>query len=792
MKSEKHVAISAVIAHIDHGKTTLIDSLIASQGIISKSSAGNLRYLDTRTDEQQRGITLKLSVVSLEEKNTNNSHIIIDTPGHVDFETYILRTSYLTDNFIIVIDILEGITPRMISLLNYTKNRKCILVINKIDKLLYLSLDELYCQIETIIHKINTLIGSDMFFWENNNVIIACSILCYGLNFNTFYKKIDKNFKEKRESINDITKIGNKENISQNKNIKYLQSASLKNAVKFILFIEDKIAKKDIENLIKRFQVKKTDRKNIFMEILPLSETLFDSINNCYKDNLESNTNELSNKLQDLHIKGNYMTESNFGGNTFKENLNLDYHNFYNYFESKADLLWGVTTYAVFKESGVFNLSNILFVTRLFSGVIRIGDTVYCLNGNEFTETKITKIFLSQINSYVSVMECCAPNVCFIEANFKKNCFITNKDNVSYFKEKLNAILKYKNKEFIQETIDNIINLNIRTQPFYRSKIVPIDLSDLDKFKEAIKSFSYIETSLKAKINKFNEIEVFCEGKVQFEKIINDLTESGFMLTSSDFNSRFCEIILNKSYKEYYHDNFIFKISIEPLKEIQNCLLLEYESDQSVEFINEIENINEEKVMFKESIGYINVTEKYSDLIRNVISVFIKNGTLIEEQIYNSKFKVAFYLKSEEDLKITKSELFSNIKKYITQIYTSAMPKIVPYYYRCDLLCLEEYLGAIYLILQKHKYILIEEEFEQETNFFRIKAYIPQYLYDSFIDDCRLKTKGTAYFVTSDAGFLYSLLNDFDSHIDFLRKQKGLYTEEKITEDPEKQRTLKR
>ncbi len=82
--------ITSMIAHIDHGKTTLIDSLITSTGFFSKSLADELRYLDSRKDEQERGITLKLSPIKLQ-----NGHTFIDTPGHVDFDSLIFSSSAL-------------------------------------------------------------------------------------------------------------------------------------------------------------------------------------------------------------------------------------------------------------------------------------------------------------------------------------------------------------------------------------------------------------------------------------------------------------------------------------------------------------------------------------------------------------------------------------------------------------------------------------------------------------------------------------------------------------------------
>ncbi len=79
-----------ILAHVDHGKTTLADSLVASNGLISSRMAGKLRYLDSRPDEQERGITMKSSAVTL--KHGDCLVNLIDSPGHVDFSSEV-RTS---------------------------------------------------------------------------------------------------------------------------------------------------------------------------------------------------------------------------------------------------------------------------------------------------------------------------------------------------------------------------------------------------------------------------------------------------------------------------------------------------------------------------------------------------------------------------------------------------------------------------------------------------------------------------------------------------------------------------
>ena len=79
--SPRNIRNVSIVAHVDHGKTTLADCLIASNGIIHRKQAGQLRLLDDRLDEQDRGITMKASSIALLHKE----HLInlIDSPEHL-------------------------------------------------------------------------------------------------------------------------------------------------------------------------------------------------------------------------------------------------------------------------------------------------------------------------------------------------------------------------------------------------------------------------------------------------------------------------------------------------------------------------------------------------------------------------------------------------------------------------------------------------------------------------------------------------------------------------------------
>lgn len=159
------------MAHVDHGKTTLTDILISSNGIISQKSAGQLRYMDCREDEQERGITMKSSSIAILYKHSKKKDMptvlcnVIDSPGHIDFSTEVSAAVRLSDGAIIVVDAVEGVcvqTHRVITQA-YREGLPCLLVINKMDRLileLQLTPEEAVRTLEKIVEECNVIIAS--------------------------------------------------------------------------------------------------------------------------------------------------------------------------------------------------------------------------------------------------------------------------------------------------------------------------------------------------------------------------------------------------------------------------------------------------------------------------------------------------------------------------------------------------------------------------------------------------------------------------------------------------------
>ncbi|KAH7962324.1 hypothetical protein HPB52_015477 [Rhipicephalus sanguineus] len=153
-----------ILAHVDHGKTTLADSLVASNGIISQKLAGKLRYLDSRKDEQERGITMKSSAITLYYPKRDLLVNLIDSPGHVDFTSEVMAAVRLCDGAVIVVDVVEGVCAQTKVALNlaWSENLKPMLVLNKIDRLILekkMTPLDAYIHLQQILEQVNAVVG---------------------------------------------------------------------------------------------------------------------------------------------------------------------------------------------------------------------------------------------------------------------------------------------------------------------------------------------------------------------------------------------------------------------------------------------------------------------------------------------------------------------------------------------------------------------------------------------------------------------------------------------------------
>lgn len=165
MDKPEQIRNIAIAAHVDHGKTTLSDNLLAGAGMISDETAGQQLAMDTKEDEQERGITIDAANVSMTHEWEGENHLInlIDTPGHVDFGGDVTRAMRAVDGALVVVDAVEGAMPQTETVLRQALREgvKPALFINKVDRLineLQEGPEEMQKRLVDVISDVNELI----------------------------------------------------------------------------------------------------------------------------------------------------------------------------------------------------------------------------------------------------------------------------------------------------------------------------------------------------------------------------------------------------------------------------------------------------------------------------------------------------------------------------------------------------------------------------------------------------------------------------------------------------------
>ena len=238
MDYRHNIRCLSVIAHVDHGKSTLTDSLIGHAGIIAQAKAGDTRFMDTRKDEQERTITIKSTGVSLyfemdagllektakknyddflasgkaypKLKAPNNSPYLInliDSPGHVDFSSEVTAALRVTDGALVVVDCVEGVCVQTETVLRQAigERIKPILFVNKLDRIfLELQMDgeSAYQSFRRAVESVNVIIETykDDKFMECQvhpnlgTVGFGSGLQGWGFNLNRFADMYAKKF----------------------------------------------------------------------------------------------------------------------------------------------------------------------------------------------------------------------------------------------------------------------------------------------------------------------------------------------------------------------------------------------------------------------------------------------------------------------------------------------------------------------------------------------------------------------------------------------------------------------
>ena len=195
MQKPTNIRNIAICAHIDHGKTTFSDNLLAGAGMMSKEDAGKALKLDFHADEQERGITIDTAAVSMVHSFENNEFLInlLDTPGHVDFGGDVTRAMRASDGAIVLVDAVESIMPQTETVLRQALRElvRPTLFINKVDRLikeLQLTPEQMQERFLKIITSVNKLIKeiAPKGYGEKWQVNVQNGSVCFGSAFHNW------------------------------------------------------------------------------------------------------------------------------------------------------------------------------------------------------------------------------------------------------------------------------------------------------------------------------------------------------------------------------------------------------------------------------------------------------------------------------------------------------------------------------------------------------------------------------------------------------------------------------
>ncbi|KAI0040378.1 eukaryotic translation elongation factor 2 [Auriscalpium vulgare] len=228
MDKPTNIRNMSVIAHVDHGKSTLTDSLVSKAGIIAGAKAGEQVFTHVRPDERERGITIKSTAVSMyfevdkaelasiQQKTDGNEFLInlIDSPGHVDFSSEVTAALRVTDGALVVVDSVDGVCVQTETVLRQALGEriKPVVIVNKVDRAmleLQMSKEELYKSFSSTIESVNAIIstyhddalGDVQVYPDKGTVAFGSGLHGWGFTLRQFATRYAKKFGVDKEKM---------------------------------------------------------------------------------------------------------------------------------------------------------------------------------------------------------------------------------------------------------------------------------------------------------------------------------------------------------------------------------------------------------------------------------------------------------------------------------------------------------------------------------------------------------------------------------------------------------------
>eukprot|EP00803_Ostreobium_quekettii_P007249 evm.model.scf_1627.1 EVM.evm.TU.scf_1627.1 scf_1627:5728-11865(-) len=784
MDKKHNIRNMSVIAHVDHGKSTLTDSLVAAAGIIAVEQAGDQRLTDTRQDEQDRCITIKSTGISLyydmsdeslkgfTGERDGNSYLInlIDSPGHVDFSSEVTAALRITDGALVVVDCVEGVCVQTETVLRQALGERIrpVLTVNKLDRcFLELMLDgeEAYNGFLRVIENANVImatytdeqLGETMVYPDKGTVSFSAGLHGWAFTLTTFAKLYASKFGTDEKKM--MEKLWG-DNFYDPTTRKWTKKPTGEKTCKrgFVQFVYE-----PIEKLIKACM--NEDKKLVF--------NLTDKLKVTPK--LKAEDKELTGKplmkrvmqtwlpAQDAllemmiwHLPSPHKAQKYRVDNLYEGPLDDAYATAIRNCDPKGPLMLYVSKMIPTSDKGRFFAFG-----RVFSGTVATGQKVRIMGPNYVPGQK-KDLYIKSIQRTVLCMGRrqdavedvpCGNTVAMVGLDqfITKNATLTNEKN---------------------DDAHPIKAMKFSVSPVVRVAVEPKVASDLPKLVEGLKRLSKSDPMVQCTIEETGEHIIAGAGELHLEICLKDLQEDfmgGAEIRVSDPVVSFRETVSAES------DHTV--MSKSPNKHNRLYLSARPMEDGLAEAIDEgkIGPRDDPKVrtrILSDEFGWDKETSKkiwafgpetmgpnmFIDVAKGVqylneikdscVAAFqwaTKEGVLCEENMRGVVYEIHDVVLHSDAIHRGGGQIIPTCRRALYAAQLSGAPRLMEPIYLVEIQAPDQALGGIYSVLNQKRGHVFEEMQRPGTPIYNIKAYLPVVESFGFTSTLRAATSGQAF-----------------------------------------------
>jgi elongation factor 2 len=805
MDVPQNIRNMSVIAHVDHGKTTLTDSLVAHAGIIAAETAGEQRYTHVRDDEEERGITIKSTSISLfyevkpemakrmkaiqrarqnkgkkekkeekkEEEEITESipHLInlIDSPGHVDFSSEVTAALRVTDGALVVVDCVEGVCVQTETVLRQALAERIrpVLFINKVDRglmELQLSQDDAYNSFSKSIESANVIIatyqdealGDPQVYPQHGTVAFGAGLQGWGFTLTKFAEMYSKKFGTSEEKL--MRRLWG-DNYYDQKAKKWTTNPNgsdgkpLRRA--FCQFVLDPI--------YQIFDVCLNNKKDRLKKML---NALGIKISNEDFDKTEKQlvkavmrqflpAAEAVLEMIVVHLPSPIEAQAYRYPLLYNGPLDDEYAKAIGKCDAKGPLILFVSKMVPTTDKGRFYAFG-----RVFSGTVRTGQKVRIMGPN-YTPGKKEDLFIKNIQRTVLMMGRYTESIEDVPCGN-----VVGLVGVDQFIAKTATV--------VSEDADKccpFVSMKYSVSPVVRVAVEPKNPSDLPKLVEGLKRLAKSDPLVLCTTTESGEHIVAGAGELHLEICLKDLKEdfTGIDLKISEPVVSFRETVTELSSIEVMskspNKHNRLHMRAEPLDEkladdIENgrigpkdevkargkILVDEYGWDQN--HARKIWCFGPETTGPNLVVDCTKGVQYLNEIKDSCIAAFqwvTKEGVLCNEPMRGVRINIMDVTLHSDAIHRGGGQIIPTARRCYYAAQLTASPRILEPVFLVEIQCPESVLGSIYGVMNKRRGQVIGEEQRPGTPMYNVRCYLPVMESFGFTADLRSNTGGKAF-----------------------------------------------